>query len=903
MLHNSTLHSQAKRLAFLLVPALFLAGSVFAQPGTAFVSVTNISATPINFGDGSSWVGGSVPGDLSNVTISNCYMSLNVDKVLGSLTIAPGGYIDLGSSTLTIMDQFLCSQENGVYDAGGTSTVVLKSTVADGGSGTVTVGGDNDVTFYNVTVFDGSVVDFDSGGDGNTETTITNELTMGGGSVVVNPPIYGAASTLIYNATYGSVGKEWTAGASSGKGVPHHVSVGSGGTLSFADTTGNFTCTGDFTMDDASGSLDLSSMLGNLTVDGDFKTGTNSAVTLTMPSTEGKGILTVGVDMTINANTTWTGGEGNVKVAGNLINDASGVAFGLLELNGSGSQTVSSSNSSALTVDSLVVNNSFDDVTLADGDVTFAVNIDITPGGVFNPLDGSVDVNGSGSTFTMNSDASGTARIATLANDATTSDVDGNIVFERYVKSTASNTWMSVGNYVIGADRSHWNSSFGGFNLVFDWDETHVENQGTGSNGVNAWTVITGTDALHYDGEGYYVFGSAGADVTLSAPGTYNTGYVGYGVSFTNTFMAGGGWHVLANPFPSPIDATQFLSDNSTLISDYYMLDNSDGVFKTKDTGAPGTIDVGQSFWVQVSSSGTIHFNTSQITFGSNSFVREIDPLEDAFVGIKVQNLDGSYGSTFVRFHENGTEDFEWEWELIRKGAANNTNPEIYTVLDNGLKLLINSPGALADVTEVPFVVETGAVEGTVSIGMSEYSSALPSGTCAYIEDTETGERVGFGNGEMVVELEPNQTYADRFVLVMDSSPEFSVTSSYCEGGIVHFEGEDSGLWEIDWSDESGAMNGTGCVTGLEPGQYSFNALNPANQCFSSAALAVEPICMGDFNVNGERDITDLLILLVGIQPVNNYEGNFPDTDCDCDGVMTTLDLLMFLPEFGAFCD
>ena len=109
MLHNSTLLSQAKRLAFLLVPALFLAGSVFAQPGTAFVSVTNISATPINFGDGSSWVGGSVPGDLSNVTISNCYMSLNVDKVLGSLTIAPGGYFDLGSSTLTIMDQFLCS--------------------------------------------------------------------------------------------------------------------------------------------------------------------------------------------------------------------------------------------------------------------------------------------------------------------------------------------------------------------------------------------------------------------------------------------------------------------------------------------------------------------------------------------------------------------------------------------------------------------------------------------------------------------------------------------------------------------------------------------------------------------------------------------------------------------------
>ena len=64
-------------------------------------------------------------------------MTFDTDKVLGSVTISAGGYIDLGSSAITILDQFLCSQENGVYDAGGTSTVILKSTVADGGSGTV----------------------------------------------------------------------------------------------------------------------------------------------------------------------------------------------------------------------------------------------------------------------------------------------------------------------------------------------------------------------------------------------------------------------------------------------------------------------------------------------------------------------------------------------------------------------------------------------------------------------------------------------------------------------------------------------------------------------------------------------------------------------------------------------
>ena len=428
MLHNSTLLSQAKRLAFLLVPALFLTGAVLAQPGTPFTSITNVSGTPINFSDASSWNTGTVPGDTSNVTISNCYMVMDVDMVFGSLTIAPGGYLDFGSRTLTVMDQLLCSQLNGVFNSGGTSTVILKSTVADGGSGTVTVGGGNNVTLYNVQVFDGSVVDFDAGGDGTTETTITNELTMGGGSVVVNPPIYGGASTLLYDATYAAVGTEWTAGASSGKGVPHHVSIGSGGSLSFGSTSSNYTCTGDFSINDASGSLTLSSMLGDLTVDGNFTSGANSAVTINMPTEEGKGNLIVAGNMTLNGNTTWSGDEGNLTVRGNLTNNVTGgAAFGLLKLNGSSDQDVTGN---LITVDSLVVAHTANNGVQNDTDVDFQANVDITPGGVFNPVTGTAKITG---TFTMNSDATGTARIATLRDDAT-SDVDGNITFERYVK-------------------------------------------------------------------------------------------------------------------------------------------------------------------------------------------------------------------------------------------------------------------------------------------------------------------------------------------------------------------------------------------------------------------------------------------------------------------------------------
>lgn len=90
-----------------------------------------------------------------------------------------------------------------------------------------------------------------------------------------------------------------------------------------------------------------------------------------------------------------------------------------------------------------------------------------------------------------------------------------------------------------------------------------------------------------------------------------------------------------------------------------------------------------------------------------------------------------------------------------------------------------------------------------------------------------------------------------------------------------------------------GDLTGSGCVTGLEIGDYAVEAIDPFSQCEVHSNVTIQDVCMGDFNLNGERDITDLLVLLVGIQPVDNFEGSFPETDCDCDGAMSTLDLLM----------
>ena len=235
------------------------------------------------------------------------------------------------------------------------------------------------------------------------------------------------------------------------------------------------------------------------------------------------------------------------------------------------------------------------------------------------------------------------------------------------------------------------------------------------------------------------------------------------------------------------------------------------------------------------------------------------------------------------------------------KQSGNNSNPEIYSVLENGHQLVVNSAGSLGAVESISLSIEAGSA-GTVSLSMEE-GYVMPEGVCGLIEDLETGEVAAIGGDAMVVELEPFQLYENRFILTFMAAPIFEATASHCEGGILHFNGEDAELWDVSWEQVGGELTGSGCVTGLETGDYTVEATDPFTQCQVHSNIAIEEVCMGDFNLNGERDITDLLVLLVGIQPVDNFEGSFPETDCDCDGAMTTLDLLMFLPQFGSGCE
>jgi len=271
------------------------------------VQNTYASANSTGWNVGTTWVGGATPPSGANVLILSPHnVTIGGATTVNRLTINNGGTYTGTGQTLTvanggtIANAGTITQTTGVITFGTTGTfsntnVYVTTTggmnFGTGGSvshtGTTFTAGTGTVAFLGLGTITGTLTLNNTSLAGavafSTSTTVNGTLTInGGGSVTTNSPIYGAASTLLYNVN-GAYGRflEWNATGvgtiNSTPGYPNNVTIGAATNYTALDLPNGSTgieraCAGILTIYAnaalGNGSLTMGAMTVPLTVGG-----------------------------------------------------------------------------------------------------------------------------------------------------------------------------------------------------------------------------------------------------------------------------------------------------------------------------------------------------------------------------------------------------------------------------------------------------------------------------------------------------------------------------------------------------------------------------------------------------------------------------------------------------------
>ena len=342
---------------------------------------------------------------------------------------------------------------------------------------------------------------------------------------------------------------------------------------------------------------------------------------------------------------------------------------------------------------------------------------------------------------------------------------------------------------------------------------------------------------------------------------------------------------------------------DGTGISTWYIFDNATAdAYVAGGSDASNILDVGQSAWIKVDEATTLTFSEEdKVTTTTGTFLREFTADYGGTVGLELSNASNNLGRAFVKFQSNTTAAFEPEHDALMYNSTGTADLGIWMTAESGVKLSRQAAGLQDEVTSMLLQVNSGA--GGMTQFYAFHHPETPELVCAVIEDIETGERAQLGRDTLAISLPANTHYADRFILHFTPEPSMTWESTACNGLDIIMAGEAWESWDVSWFALGGSANGTGIPSELEDGDYTFEFTLPEAGCVQSVAVDVFTACLGDFNQDGERGVTDLLVVLAGL-PGGTLQNDFTEqADCDCDGAVTVNDMLTFLTVFGTDCD
>jgi len=569
-------------------------------------------------------------------------LNLNSSITVNGILTLSSGIFDAGANGVTLEGNFV---SNSTSDFSG-NTVTM--------AGTTTLSGSTSPTFNNLTV----------------ASTFTPDID------------YQIDDDLVDNGTLNAGSGDVTFGGStaiSGSGAPSFNTVTISGALTASSGTMN--------------------VAGDFINNGTFNNNSGLIVfngTTNISGSSNPDFFDITLTGTLNSPTTLSI-EGDWENNGGTFNhNDNAVSFG-----GSVAQTIAGSSAT----------------TFFDMDVSNSNGVSVT--GTAN-LEGLFTLSGSG---VFDADGSGSGIFVVQSNGVTdddaaigdltgvTANFTGGVTIQRYIDGP--DDWRYISAPITDGNLGMWRDDFsvtGNFSDATTPAEDPNVTHSTAASvyyydaSADDWVAVSGGGAATStvalgNGVGYAAYIYNPLDFTFSVRGSIGKGTVN--ISLTSD--AGGRFNLVGNPYPSAIDWDNI---DQTGLSSTMSIRTANNTFSTWNgtvaTNAPfvgweGEVSMGQSFWVESISSGTLTINESDKTTNQNHFLRTSEP--ENYIRVSLSN-SSQKDEAIVMFEEDATEGRDLEYDALkRKNGSGSGNSYNYLNLSS-----VNEEGQDFTINVMPYI-------------------------------------------------------------------------------------------------------------------------------------------------------------------------------------------------------
>jgi hypothetical protein len=392
-----------------------------------------------------------------------------------------------------------------------------------------------------------------------------------------------------------------------------------------------------------------------------------------------------------------------------------------------------------------------------------------------------------------------------VVNDVTTTGSNAKIIMssessfvQRKENGTAPKIELTkTTRAIIRYDYVYWGSPVSG-NVISQLNDAQVAGNATGafdskykyvsgvSGDTGGWQNLTATE----NGKGFimrvkeqapFTTANTTSNINLKFIGTANNGTIPVTLGYASGLTARNN-NLLANPYPSAIDADKFLTLNSGVIdgaiylwrantpmdntgayavSDYIAYTKAGasalaGTSSASSVGFNGKIASGQGFKVRATGSGSVEFNNCMRMAGdgqnsnfmrtTNAYATANDATKDRF-NLSLQTSDGIASQFLVAYLPETTLGYDhmYDAELLSTSAT-----RMYSILDNTTqKLAINARPSFLNTDQVIVgYTKADATPVQMSINVAQTEGVFANNqTPIYLHDTQLNTYHNFANG------------------------------------------------------------------------------------------------------------------------------------------------------------